>query len=833
MMFRRGLVVLFCLGALVSSGAVPAGAFEVYKMEATPKSDGVMFGTYPRAGSVTPVTVLEDVGLLPMQRVSWDRWSWIETSPGVYDWSQAEFGILTESHKFGAEAVGSIYMANKIPSFYPQDINDPITRQAAADFIKAYYLEMHQRLGKVWVVIDYEMQWYVFAVAGIDPDEWANWYVFLVNEVKSVLPDAPVICDVIADDHDYYLPGAWLTTAMSVSDALGIDDYGQTPQIIHDDIQWLIDNYADGKPVHILENGFSTWTGLSNKAHGTEAEQAAYFDEVIDDVMTNFRPQVKSYLQFMYPDAGTGDDIEEHWGLVTYNNGREKPSLNVFRQAYADYPPYDVGTVRSIKDDLEAGVPEAVTWTGGTEFEFIRVTEVIDVTTTINATLSIDFTNDDGTPDFIVEANGKWRYVSSGAVNLSDYLIHGVNVFNLYFPQEYWPSGATIRNVDLDLLINGDILKETFEVYVTDTDLSTAWSPELNIFPWLHDDGVPLAYDGDKSMALSYLCSLSPYYGTVVHDFSPYEDWSSFEGFGFYIKGQPTNEYEKVRTTLRDGSGKAILSWQFFGVTKETEWTPCQVLFDNALDESQTWKLGGIAAIEISVIGMTRSDGTVYLDNLFCLARADSNPPLMSSAEPVSPTALTVRFTEPVTLESIENPGNYSIIDDAQAPLAVLDAVSITDEQTVMLSTAEQSDKPYLLRAESIVDHNGNVMEPGLADTLTFRGDDTITTGVGGRDRRGGIHFSASPNPFRSEVSLSLELDPGAFGGGPVPVSVRVFDAAGRMVRTLADHTPAQGLTRLTWDGRGDDGSKLAAGVYFAHLRVRDAGMSRQIILTR
>lgn len=608
----RSLASVLLLVALFLPGS--SLAWNAYKMKAVPKSDGVMFGTYPRAGSVTPDTILEDVGMFPMQRVSWDRWSWIETSPGVYDWNQAEFDILRSAHKYGAEAVGSIYMANKIPLFYPQDINDPTTRQAAADFIKAYYQEMAQILGKIYVVIDYEMQWYVFDVEGIDPIEWADWYIFLVNEVKSVLPDAEVICDVIGDNHNYYLPGSWLMVegfedyvddadlrsswivtfskdeiylkspaylsnkamkveyhngtspywtgveytfssvqdwsnysdltckyigmypdddptgnsgerlylrvndewggyidgprisnatktyewndysmdisswanrsnvqsvevrlepedygagqiyidrlrlvgdwlgaAMSVSDALGIDDYGLTPQIIHDDIQWFIDNYAGGKPVYILENGFATWTGGSNKAHGTEAEQAQYFEDVIDDIMTNFTPDVKSYLQFMYPDAGTGGDIEDHWGLVTYNNGREKPALEVFRSAYANHPPYNIVLQEDITTAMEVGTAKLFTWTSGTEFHFLRLTETVSLGETGSATLTLDFTNDDGTPNYILEANGNWKYLSTPTVDVTPYLVDGLNTFNIYFPQEHWPDRATVREIDLNI----------------------------------------------------------------------------------------------------------------------------------------------------------------------------------------------------------------------------------------------------------------------------------------------------------------------------------------------------------------------------------------------
>lgn len=833
-MRRLGFILVVALAAeSLLANASPLAAAEVLKMAATPRSDGVMFGTYPRAGSVTPVTVLQDVGMLPMQRVSWDRWSWIETSPGVYDWTAAEFNILVESHKFGAEAVGSVYMADKIPSFYPQDISDPITRQAASNFIKAYYLEMQARLGDVWVVIDYEMQWWVFAVVGIDPDEWADWYVFLVNEVKSVIPAARVICDVIADDHDYYLPGQWLTTAMSVSDALGIDDYGTTPQIIHDDIQWLIDNYANGKPVYILENGFSTWEGLSNKAHGTEAEQRDYFDAVIADVMTSFRPQVKCYLQFMYPDAGTGDDIEDHWGFVTYNNGREKPALEVFRQAIADYPPYDITTLTDISESLASGVPETLTWTGGTEFEFIRVNQTLDVTQTVNATLKTIFSGGDGTGDYIIEANGNWKYASSATVNVSDYLIHGINTFNIYFPQKVWPGDVTVTEVKLILDTEMDPLKDTFEVYLNSEELSISWAPYLNVLPWLYDAGAPLAFDGEKSMALSYLCSIPPYWGSVSREFSPYEDWTSFVGFGFYLKGQPTNKAELIRAILYDGFDNVILSWQFFGITNVSSWTPCEVHFEDVLSESEMWRLGGIKSLELKVIGQSRSSGTVYVDDLFCLSKADTFPPLLLEAEALTPTQLTIRFTEPMDLMTAENPSNYSIVDGSMAPLAVQSAVGISDDRSVMLTTAHQENRAYKLIVSGVSDQAGNIIQAGLADTLSFQGLDTATSGVGDQPRGDGFWISAAPNPFRSTVSLVFNLGAEVAGSGPVEVRIRVFDAAGRLQRTVYDRVAAPGLTRLSWDGSGDGGRRLPAGVYFVNMQAGGRSITKQVILTK
>jgi hypothetical protein len=49
-------------------------------------------------------------------------------------------------------------------------------------------------------------------------------------------------------------------------------------------------------------------------------------------------------------------------------------------------------------------------------------------------------------------------------------------------------------------------------------------------------------------------------------------------------------------------------------------------------------------------------------------------------------------------------------------------------------------------------------------------------------------------------------------------VSLAIFDAQGRIVRTLVDQDAAGGTFRATWDGRDDTGQALARGMFFARL---------------
>lgn len=73
----------------------------------------------------------------------------------------------------------------------------------------------------------------------------------------------------------------------------------------------------------------------------------------------------------------------------------------------------------------------------------------------------------------------------------------------------------------------------------------------------------------------------------------------------------------------------------------------------------------------------------------------------------------------------------------------------------------------------------------------------------------------AFPNPGNRAAQIELSV-PGY--GGPVRAQARIFDAAGRSVRLIHGGTLPRGITRVAWDGRGDNGRALDPGLYFLRL---------------
>ncbi len=83
------------------------------------------------------------------------------------------------------------------------------------------------------------------------------------------------------------------------------------------------------------------------------------------------------------------------------------------------------------------------------------------------------------------------------------------------------------------------------------------------------------------------------------------------------------------------------------------------------------------------------------------------------------------------------------------------------------------------------------------------------------------------PNPFNPVTTISFT----------VPVEGRavfsIYNVKGELVRTLVDRILPTGPAQVVWDGTGDDGRRLASGVYFGVLNVGWEQAARKMILLR
>ncbi len=102
-------------------------------------------------------------------------------------------------------------------------------------------------------------------------------------------------------------------------------------------------------------------------------------------------------------------------------------------------------------------------------------------------------------------------------------------------------------------------------------------------------------------------------------------------------------------------------------------------------------------------------------------------------------------------------------------------------------------------------------------------------TGVHGEDSvRSLAVFAPRPNPFGLATTLAYDLPE------PTRVSLRIFGASGRVVRTLLDGTSRQaGRHAVSWDGRDDNGRSVASGVYFLRVEAYGSVLTEPMVLLR
>lgn len=104
----------------------------------------------------------------------------------------------------------------------------------------------------------------------------------------------------------------------------------------------------------------------------------------------------------------------------------------------------------------------------------------------------------------------------------------------------------------------------------------------------------------------------------------------------------------------------------------------------------------------------------------------------------------------------------------------------------------------------------GVTEEPGMKTPLVFR------------------LFQNAPNPA-TNGNTAISYTTTKKG----PVALKIFDSAGRLVRTLVDRNEDAGQKTIYWDGRANNHQPVAAGVYFYRLTAKNKSATKKMVLVR
>jgi len=87
----------------------------------------------------------------------------------------------------------------------------------------------------------------------------------------------------------------------------------------------------------------------------------------------------------------------------------------------------------------------------------------------------------------------------------------------------------------------------------------------------------------------------------------------------------------------------------------------------------------------------------------------------------------------------------------------------------------------------------------------------------------------ARPNPFNPRTTIAFDVP----GPGPAPVTLAIYDLAGRVVARLVEGPLPAGRHTVEWDGRSAAGRTLGSGVYFYRMSIGDFVATRKLTLVK
>jgi len=89
--------------------------------------------------------------------------------------------------------------------------------------------------------------------------------------------------------------------------------------------------------------------------------------------------------------------------------------------------------------------------------------------------------------------------------------------------------------------------------------------------------------------------------------------------------------------------------------------------------------------------------------------------------------------------------------------------------------------------------------------------------------------YQALPNPANPTATIRFAI---AEKG---PVSLRIFDVSGRLVRTLVDQViaPAAEPFAVVWDGKNDAGDRVGSGVFFYQIDAPGFAAAKKLVILR
>ena len=88
-----------------------------------------------------------------------------------------------------------------------------------------------------------------------------------------------------------------------------------------------------------------------------------------------------------------------------------------------------------------------------------------------------------------------------------------------------------------------------------------------------------------------------------------------------------------------------------------------------------------------------------------------------------------------------------------------------------------------------------------------------------------GLALNNTPNPFNAQTQIEFQLP------STGTATIQIYNAAGRLVRTITYKHAQQGMNSVNWNGYNDSGRRVPSGVYFCRLEALGITQTRKMII--
>ena len=104
------------------------------------------------------------------------------------------------------------------------------------------------------------------------------------------------------------------------------------------------------------------------------------------------------------------------------------------------------------------------------------------------------------------------------------------------------------------------------------------------------------------------------------------------------------------------------------------------------------------------------------------------------------------------------------------------------------------------------------------------RGRYDVSTDVVELEEQPSILHDAKPSFFSSSTTIEYTL------GKSAPVDIKIYDASGKVVKTLVHGTQAAGLNSVTWNATDEEGNSISPGIYICSMICEDYYESKKLM---